>query len=220
MRSKTTCWCFSVVALVLYLSVSTVQAATLQASVQDAKSQPLKDAVVYAIPQGGSQAKRGRGTRVTIDQRNKEFIPYVMAINVGTAVDFPNYEQIRHQVYSFSPVKTFEIPLYKGKPAQPIVFNKPGVVTLGCNIHDWMSAYLFVSETPYFAVTGADGKVAIKGVPAGTYTVRVWHPTQADPPEESGRKVGLKGKSSLSFSVRQKPVWRPWRAPSASPRGY
>ncbi len=220
MGRKANYWSFLMAMQTLCLSVLPVQAATLHASVQDAKDRPLKDAVVYAIPKGGPQTRRGRGTRVTVDQKNKEFIPYVMAVNVGTAVDFPNYEQIRHQVYSFSPAKTFEIPLYKGKPAKPIVFNKPGVVTLGCNIHDWMSAYLFVSETPYFAVTGADGEVVIKGVPAGTYTVRVWHPAQADPPEESGRKVVLKGKFSLSFSIKQKPVWRPWRAPSASPRGY
>jgi hypothetical protein len=81
-------------------------------------------------------------------------------------------------VYSFSPAKLFEIKLYAGKPTQPILFDKPGEVALGCNIHDWMEAYVLVVNTPYFAKTGADGRARIANVPPGHYRMRVWHPHQ------------------------------------------
>ena len=86
-----------------------------------------------------------------IDQRDKQFIPYVTALQVGTSVWFANTDKIRHHVYSFSPAKKFELPLYAGVPAEPVVFDQPGFVTLGCNIHDWMIAYVAVLTTPYFA---------------------------------------------------------------------
>ena len=88
-----------------------------------------------------------------VDQVDKEFTPKVNAILVGTSVIFPNHDNVRHQVYSFSPAKRFELPLYAGVPAQPVVFDTPGVVVLGCNIHDWMVGYVYVSESPYFAKT-------------------------------------------------------------------
>ena len=100
-----------------------------------------------------------------VDQVDKQFVPKVQAVLVGTPVTFPNNDNVRHQVYSFSPAKRFELPLYAGVPAQPIVFDKPGVVVLGCNIHDWMVGYIYVSESPYFAKTGKDGKAVLADLP-------------------------------------------------------
>jgi hypothetical protein len=99
-------------------------------------------------------------------------------VQTGTSVDFPNNDTIRHHVYSFSEPKRFEIKLYAGKPGQPVVFDKPGQVDIGCNIHDWMEAHVLVVDTPYFARTGADGRATVAGVPAGRYRVRPWHPLQ------------------------------------------
>src|SRR5881394_852689 len=108
-------------------------AATIVVDVRDPQGAPLTDAVVFATPEGRDPAHANRGVAV-MDQKDKTFVPHVLPVQVGTSVKFPNSDDIQHQVYSFSPAKTFQLPLYKGTPANPIVFEKPGVVTLGCNI--------------------------------------------------------------------------------------
>ena len=138
---------------------------------------PAADAVVSLHSPAAVAATRAG--RATIDQRASQFVPRVTVVTVGTPVVFPNSDNVRHQVYSFSPAKRFELPLYSGKPAAPVVFATPGVVELGCNIHDWMLAYVVVVDTPYFAMANAQGRVGIDA-PAGTYTLRVWHPRGPD----------------------------------------
>jgi plastocyanin len=135
---------------------------------------PAADAVVSLHSPAAVAATRAG--RATIDQRASQFVPRVTVVTVGTPVVFPNSDNVRHQVYSFSPAKRFELPLYAGKPAAPVVFATPGVVELGCNIHDWMLAYVVVLDTPYHAITDARGQGRIDA-PAGTYTLRVWHPS-------------------------------------------
>ena len=134
---------------------------------------PAADAVVSLHSPAAVAATRAG--RATIDQRASQFVPRVTVVTVGTPVVFPNSDNVRHQVYSFSPAKRFELPLYSGKPAAPVVFNTAGVVELGCNIHDWMLAYVVVVDTPYHVVTDARGQGRIEA-PAGTYILRVWHP--------------------------------------------
>jgi len=99
---------------------------------------------------------------------------------VGTAVNFPNRDRMQHHVYSFSPARKFEIKLYYGKPSEPIVFDQPGVVVLGCNIHDQMVAWVVVVDTPLWARSNAGGHARIDGVPAGSYQLNVWHSTLAE----------------------------------------
>lgn len=135
---------------------------------------PLPGTVVGASPVGSAAVVKP--SRDVIDQIDKQFVPPVKVIPVGTAVQFPNKDQIRHHVYSFSPAKTFEIPLYIGTPTDRVVFDKPGVVVLGCNIHDWMRAYVFVTDARHVAAAGSDGTVRFKGLPPGEYQVTVWHP--------------------------------------------
>jgi plastocyanin len=200
-------------------AATVVQAASLTSTVADEDGEPVKDAVVLAAPLGGA-ARNGKKTAV-IDQVDKEYVPHVTAVRAGTQISFPNRDQIRHHVYSFSDAKTFEIPLYKGTPASPVLFDKPGVVVLGCNIHDWMKAYVYVTETPYFGVTGKDGKVTLKGVPAGDYRVEVWHPTMKGDPEDHARQVSVGGAGgSASFQIEQKKVWRPRRGPRGGGGDY
>jgi hypothetical protein len=98
----------------------------------------------------------------------------VMVVTKGTAVSFPNLDTVRHHVYSFSPVKRFEIKLYVGTPSNPVVFDQPGVAVLGCNIHDDMAAWMVVVDTPYHAMTGSDGTARLPDVPAGSYRLRAW----------------------------------------------
>ena len=135
---------------------------------------------------------------------------------------FPNKDDVRHHVYSFSPAKRFELPLYAGTPAAPVVFDRPGIVAIGCNIHDWMLGYLYVAETPYLARTGADGRARLENLPAGRYVVRVWHPRMEGTEEATARTVSLErpGAVELAWQLVLKPSVRPRRAPVPGQRGY
>jgi plastocyanin len=193
-------------------------AGSLSVVVKDAGGAPVSDAVVYA--EGGNSAPVNK--QAVIDQRDKQFVPYVTAVQVGTSILFPNKDNIRHHVYSFSPAKKFELPLYAGVPAAPVLFDKAGFVTLGCNIHDWMVAYVAVLPTPYFQVTGAEGRALLKDVPAGRYTLEVWQPLLKGPPQKFSQSVDVApgGIKELGFTVDLKPDFRAKRAPGMSTGGY
>jgi len=181
-------------ALTLVLAAP-LAAATLTVRVQDSRGRPVTDAVVYAEPDG-RQLPLAKKTAV-MDQRNRMFVPHVLAVQTGTAVSFPNSDDVRHHVYSFSASKTFQLPLYKGTPANPEVFDRAGVATLGCNIHDQMSAYVVVVDTPYFAKT-VSGVAELEGVDAGRYALRVWVPdSRLEPPP---RSITVTGAERLSYT--------------------
>src|SRR5688572_30158988 len=129
-------------ATVLALGVGGASAATVEATVRDAKGTPVEDAVVWLMPKAGkAPARQATGQ---IAQKDRQFVPLVTVVQVGTPVSFQNQDPIRHHVYSFSPPKPFESKLYVGTPVEPTVFDKPGEVVLGCNIHDHMLAYVYV----------------------------------------------------------------------------
>ncbi len=161
-----------VVALILLSVPILASAIELTVKVRNATGAPLDEAVVWAIPKQGELPPSAPDA--VMDQKNRMFVPHVLAVRTGTAVQFPNSDNVRHQVYSFSPAKRFQLPLYEGSPAEPVIFDKAGVVSLGCNIHDRMSAYIVVVDTPFFGVT-KDGTAALRGLTAGSYTIHVWH---------------------------------------------
>lgn len=141
--------------------------------VLDAQGRAVADAVVSLhSPQAAAAVKPAPAV---VDQRDTQFQPLVSVVHVGSRVQFPNSDNVRHQVYSFSPAKRFQLPLYSGSRAAPVTFETPGVVELGCNIHDWMIAYVVVLDTPYHAISTDTGRVAIEA-PPGRYRLRVWHP--------------------------------------------
>ncbi len=145
----------------------------------------VKDAAVFLVPETPSSAKTTPRT-TAIEQRDREFVPWVSVVQTGTSISFPNRDPILHHVYSFSLAKPFEIKLYSGDSPQSVLFDKPGVVTLGCNIHDWMISYIVIVDTPYFGKTGDQGRVTLRAVPAGRYQLRIWHPLQvADVPVQT-----------------------------------
>jgi plastocyanin len=150
-------------------------AATLTVDVKNARGAAVADAVVHAAREGTEYAPAKR--TAVMDQKNRTFLPHVLPIQTGTSVQFPNSDDIRHQVYSFSSAKTFQLPLYTGTPSKAIVFDKPGVASLGCNIHDRMSAYIVVVDTPHFGASGKSGRVKLSDLPPGKYVVQVWHPS-------------------------------------------
>ncbi len=166
-------------------------AGTLQLQVQDKNGKPLPDAIVFLeSAEAKAAAKPLKGVEVA--QIARQFKPAVTVVTPGTAVLFPNNDTVRHHVYSFSPAKTFELKLYAGVPANPVVFDKVGVAVLGCNIHDNMVAWVLVVDTPHFGHTDAQGKLTLNDVPNGSYKLRTWHatlPTGA-PAAEQAQAVG------------------------------
>lgn len=159
------------------LCSSPAWAASLQVQLQDSHGQPLANTVVSL---NGPQGAPVGPAPAIMDQVQKQFLPAVLAVRSGTRVSFPNRDDIRHQVYSFSPAKRFELRLYKDTPSEPVLFDKPGLVVLGCNIHDWMVGYIYVTDDPWFAVSDEAGKLHIDDLPVGRYHVTLWHPQMTD----------------------------------------
>jgi plastocyanin len=145
-------------------------------SVQTSTGTAAADTLVIFDPLDGMPST-GHASAI-IDQVNKKFVPHVSIVRTGTAVTFPNSDNIRHQVYSFSDAKNFTLKLYAGSPKQEVTFDKPGLVVLGCNIHDTMVAFVGVVDTPFFGRVSDAGSVSLN-LPAGRYKMRVWNPALA-----------------------------------------
>lgn len=167
----------SLLPTLLALAGTSALAVPVTVQVRGPNGQPLAGAAVAVEVKG----RTGKTTtaKAEIGQRERQFTPQLLVVQTGTSVSFPNFDTVRHHVYSFSPVRTFEIKLYAGTPAAPLVFDKAGTAVLGCNIHDRMTGFIHVVNTPFFAKTSASG-VAQLDVPAGEHTVQVWHSALAD----------------------------------------
>jgi hypothetical protein len=210
-----------VLGLAFAAGLADAQTAEIAVSVTDQQGHPVADAVLVAVPVDGNMRPPLRPRDGSIDQVDKEFSPRVTIVPVGASVTFPNHDDVRHQVYSFSPAKRFELPLYAGVPAQPVVFDKPGVVVLGCNIHDWMVGYVYVSESPFFAKTGKDGKAVLAELPARAYVLRVWHP-QLEMSEDATHKtidVSRDRRVEAAWTLNLKREVRVRRAPTSERGG-
>ena len=150
-------------------------ATTVQVLTQGKGGQPLADVVLLLEPQGAKAAVKPLA-HVEIAQQGRRFVPTVTVVPLGTKVQFPNQDTVRHHVYSFSPAKKFELKLYVGRPENPVEFDRAGLVVLGCNIHDTMVGWVVVSDTPWYAKTPAGGHATLTDVPPGSYVLRSWHP--------------------------------------------
>jgi len=159
-----------------FFNLTTALAATLSMQLTDVKkNEPLSNVVITL--HANKQALPVTALHLNImDQINKTLVPHVLVITVGTSVSFPNKDDIRHHLYSFDKPKPFELPLYEGTPTNPITFDKIGIVRLGCNIHDWMRGYIYIVDTPLFALSDQQGNLKINHIPSGEYTMEVWHP--------------------------------------------
>jgi plastocyanin len=177
------------------------QAGNLVLQVLDNQGKPAADAVAMLEPASGKAPAVRPMPVVDISQAKRQFNPRVTVVTTGTPVNFPNFDTVRHHVYSFSPAKTFELKLYAGVPAKPIVFDKPGVVILGCNIHDLMAAWVVVADTPWTALAGADGRAQVDNVPPGAYRLRVWHPAMPVNTEAPATPVTI-GSGDLQQTVK------------------
>lgn len=209
---------FSVSMLAMIFISSACIAEQANITVTDSKGKNLKDVVVFLEPQF-KQKNIPKPVDIIIDQRDKEFIPLVSAVQVGTAIRFPNNDKIRHHVYSFSKSKSFEIPLYKDVDPTPVMFDKAGVVPLGCNIHDWMNAYVFVSKTPYFSLTNKNGNASIKNLPQGKYQAKLYHPSMKNWEKQTGKTIQVSSAKTASLQMqlsKKKKLFRSFRPPTGS----
>jgi plastocyanin len=135
----------------------------------------MRRTVVYLETAPAAALESREPMRARMDQRNETFLPHVLAVDVGTVVDFPNNDTTYHNVFSLSKTRKFDLGRYAQGKSKPIRFDRPGVVRVFCDIHSHMSAFILVFSHPYYAKAETDGKYRIDSVPPGTYTVSAWH---------------------------------------------
>jgi plastocyanin len=205
-------------ALITLTTAVSVAAAELAVTLRSSKGQPVADAVVSLVPLDAPVPPPSPAKRTEIAQENQEYSTYVTVVQAGSTVFFPNKDTVQHHVYSLSKAKKFELPLYNPGQAESFVFDVSGVVTLGCNIHDWMLAYLVVVPTPYFAKSDGLGAASVTA-PAGRYRLELWHPLLGAPiSEEITLAEGAAGRRE--FTLTLKPDRRIRRGPAGKTAGY
>lgn len=209
-------------AILLLFTVGHAVAADLRVTVTDLRGKPVADAVVSALPASGAPAAPARAPRTrTINQVALAFVPYIEVFRPGDRVVFHNSDRTRHHVYSFSSAKSFEFMLNPGQGSAPMALQRPGVVAVGCNIHDSMITFLYVTEATVLARTGADGVATLPGLAAGDYNVRAWQPRlrpgRAEP-VQAARVPGAGPAKALTFELPLLPDTR--RAPDRERAHY
>ena len=180
-----------------------VAAATLTVRVVDASGKPVRDAVVTLYPSSGARAPRPSG-RYTVSQQNLQFHPFLSIVPVGADVSFPNFDNTKHHVYSFSSAKRFELKLFAKDQSRTVHFDKPGVVALGCNIHDQMSAFIVITDSQWTARTNAQGMASFSDAPNAPGRLVLWHPYLRAPGGTMQQQVAS-GQRSAGFKVRLRP---------------
>ena len=196
--------------LATLVSLAAPTADSVEVAVRTAEGDALAGAAVALRPLNDVAAADAGGAAAadpaTMAQQNQAFSPAVLTISRGRSVSFPNLDNVQHHVYSFSAARTFELPLYKGQTPPPVDFDQPGVVTLGCNIHDHMRGYIFVAESPYHGVTDDAGGIRLD-VPAGDYELVLWHPRQRRAPDPE--PVTVAGDLTLDRHIDVRPPPKP-----------
>lgn len=198
-----------------YFMGTSVSAGTFTVNVTDNGGERLGDAVVELIPTAKTATTLPTSKHYEMRQQNRVFSPFVLAVPQGAQVDFPNLDRTRHHVYSFSEAKQFELKLYVGQAESPISFEKPGLVAIGCNIHDYMQAFIYVAASPYFAVSNETGLASIDNIPDGEYQIRLWHPWQlADPAPTTIMINDANNHLTVNIDVKRE------EKPSSPPSGF
>lgn len=162
-----------IVSLCVLFSSSLFASSEIMVSVTDNHGNAVAN--VPVVVEMVEKANQSPERVATMDQINRQFSPHILLVQKGSQVSFPNSDSIKHHVFSFSPAKRFELLLNKGLEEDPLLFDKSGVVELGCNVHDWMLGYIYVVDTPYFAKTNEQG-IANLVIPEGAAKVSIWHP--------------------------------------------
>jgi plastocyanin len=191
-------------------------AANLDVQVRGSDGAAVPGAVVTVHLVGQATPRPRPAGPYAIDQQDIQFRPFISTVPVGASVMFMNHDPVRHHVYSFSPAKRFELKLASRQQNQSVLFDKEGIVPLGCNIHDRMIAYIDVVDTPWAKTADANGRVQLRGIPAGAVSITVWHPYLRAPGNNLSRTVAL---SDSGTNVER--FVTPMRAPPRDPgTGY
>lgn len=176
--SNTSIGAIAATALVVSIAVpATVSAGTLVAQIRDRSGNPVPNAVIYAIPVGAAVPVVPTTATAIVEQQMFKFEPFVSVVQKGTRMRFPNKDRAEHHLKVLSGPSAFEFKVYTRKEPEPTLLDKAGLVTLQCLIHDWMSAHIYVVDSPWFGKTARTGSAVIEGVPAGDYDVYVTHPS-------------------------------------------
>jgi plastocyanin len=199
LRRRVTATC---VTLALLAGTATLRAADISVMLVDRDGRGIGEAVVTLTPATAAIGPTAALKPAVMDQRNLAFLPRVLVVEVGTSVEFPNNDSVSHQVYSFSPAKRFQLPLYKGVAHPPVTFDRPGLVVLGCNIHDAMVGYIYVTDAPYFGRTESNGGLDLKGLRGGDYRLAIWSPFISDTPESLVRALHVDEKEPLAVRIQ------------------
>ncbi|MBA2934101.1 methylamine utilization protein [Sphingomonas sp. CGMCC 1.13654] len=179
-----------------FLLAGTAAAGTVTVQVRGANGAPIADAVVMVVSPHAPAGPIHFPWPNVVKQQNISFQPHVLIAPVGADVTFPNMDNVRHHVYSFSKPKKFELKLYGHEDKRTVTFDKPGVVAIGCNIHDQMSGFIVVVDTPYAAKTDASGRAVISNVPDGAATLKVWSPAIRAPDNQTAQSLNVAGSVS------------------------
>lgn len=193
-------------------------AAAVEVRVEQRDGAPLDGVVVAALPLDGRPLPAP--APAVMDQRDRRFVPQILVVQRGARVDFTNSDSVSHHVYSFSPVQRFQLFLPKGEPPPALAFERAGVVTLGCNLHDWMLGYVVVVDTPYFAKTAAGGVARLGALPAGRYRIELWHPRVTDGEERLRREVQIGDRPPAAWTLRLERPLLPSREQEPSFQDY
>jgi len=193
-------------------------AGALAVTVVDGSGHVMRDAVVSLVPNEVSRmpaASTLLGVTSIIDQRNEMFVPLVSIVPAGGTIMFTNSDHTMHHVYSFAPIRQFEFVLNSGEKSGAVRFDHAGIAAVGCNIHDQMIAYVYVTESPWTVLTGADG-IARLELPVGAYRTSLWHPEMAPGREVPATSVVIgNGPTTVTLTMPRLPV----RARATSHRG-
>jgi plastocyanin len=179
---------------ILLLSAGPAAGVDVSGEIQLSSKKTASQAVV--VLEGAQKAKPM--PKAMIDQRDKTFAPHVLVVTVGTTVEFPNNDVVFHNVFAYYDAKRFDLGMYPRGKSKQVTFEKPGIVAILCSVHSEMSAYVYVTDSPFYAITDKQGKFRINDVPPGEYTLRVWH--------ESGavytQKISVKAGTSPELNIR------------------
>lgn len=189
-------------------------AADLTVTITDQDGKPVENAVVSVTPKFDMSVMPDVTVKAEMRQQGTMFAPFVLPVSVGTTVSFPNFDEFRHQVYSFSKPKRFELRLYGQDESKTILFDQPGVVALGCNIHDNMLAYVYVSAAPIVVATDETGSVTLAAMQAGDYDLSFWHPDLASGGEGSGQTVSVADGTVTNASIKLRSIRSAQQPPS------
>jgi plastocyanin len=208
-RARATTWLARALLPLAALGAAPAEAASLTVRIVDASGHPVRDAVVTLRPVAGVAPRARLEGPYRVVQQDTQFQPFVSVIPVGATVAFPNLDPFRHHVYSFSAAKRFELKLFARDQTRSVVFDRPGIVAVGCNIHDAMSAYIFVTDTVWTTRSPAGGTVRFGDTPPGNFALQVWHPYLRAPGNVLTRGYGPAAadrSETITVSLRAPPM--------------